>query len=369
MLTAVLSVITPRRSELPGPRHARDPRRRHWGLAVFLVIVLVIGVAVFGVMNYLGSCKSGEGPHDRVRVTIPEGTSANEVVDILHEAGVLKCGGFVGKALMRNEDRAGSIRAGTYALTTNMTIDQVLDVVTKKPPVVVKKELPIPEGYRITQIAERVHEKFPSIPAKQFVKRAMNGPYALPPFLPKDAPGPEGFLFPATYLVPVDGVTADAIIRDMIERFDQSAGALPWGNAKKLGVNLYEIVTIASMIEKEAGINEDRPLISAVIYNRLEAGMQLGIDATLLYDDPTPDDGELTADDLESDSPYNTRVHTGLPPTPIASPGDASLEAALSPAKVDYLYYVACEKDGPGKSRFSSSHNEFLHDKSECLGG
>jgi UPF0755 protein len=336
---------------------------------VFLVIVLVIGAAVFGVMNYLGSCKSGDGPHDRVRVTIPEGTSGGEFVDILHEAGVLKCGGFIGKALMRNEDRANSIRAGTYTLTTNMTIDQVLDVVTKKPPVVVKKELPIPEGYRITQIGERVHEQFPQIPAKQFVKRAMNGPYSLPPFLPKDAASPEGFLFPATYLVPVDGVTADAIIRDMIDRFDQSAGALPWQNAKKLDVSPYEVVTIASMIEKEAGTDEDRPLISAVIYNRLEAGMQLGIDATLLYDDPTPDDGELTASDLESDSPYNTRVHTGLPPTPIASPGDASLEAALSPAKVDYLYYVACEKDGPGKSRFSSSHDEFLHDKSECLGG
>jgi UPF0755 protein len=102
-----------------------------------------------------------------------------------------------------------------------------------------------------------------------------------------------------------------------------------------------------------------------VIYNRLAKGMTLGIDATLLYDDPTPD-GRLSASDLTSKSPYNTRIHTGLPPTPIASPGLPSLRAALEPANVPYLYYVLCGADG--HHRFSVRYARFLHDKAVCLG-
>jgi UPF0755 protein len=362
-----LSVVTSRRSALPGPRHSRDRGRRHWGLVVFLVICLIVGGLTAYVLNYVSGCKSGDGPHDDVSVTIPEGASGGDVVDILHEAGVMKCGGVIGKFLMRNDDRKTQIRSGDYTLQTNMTLDQVLTILTRQPDVVEKQELPIPEGFRLTQIADRVNEIF-DIPPKRFLDRAEGGGYVLKPYLPKDAGSPEGFLFPAIYDIPVEGVTADKIIRTMIDRFDVAADGLDWGNAKKLGVTPYEIVTIASMIEKEAGTAEDRPLVAAVIYNRLENGMQLGIDATLLYDDPTPGDGMLTDSDLDSDSPYNTRVHTGLPPTPIASPGESSLEAALDPAHVDYLYYVACPKDGKGKSRFSKTNAEFLHDKSECLG-
>jgi UPF0755 protein len=104
-------------------------------------------------------------------------------------------------------------------------------------------------------------------------------------------------------------------------------------------------VTIASMIEREAALDRERPIIAGVIYNRLKIGMNLGIDATLLYDDPTPD-GQLSFSDLEYDSPYNTRLNPGLPPTPIASPGRASLEAALNPADTPYLFYVLCGADG-----------------------
>ena len=119
------------------------------------------------------------------------------------------------------------------------------------------------------------------------------------------------------------------------------------------------------MIEREARVPGDRPKIAAVIYNRLAAGMSLGIDATLLYDDPTPD-GQLSASDLRSHSPYNTRLHAGLPPTPIANPGLPSLRAALQPADVPYLYYVLCGADG--HHRFSVHYSVFLHDKAVCLG-
>jgi uncharacterized YceG family protein len=119
------------------------------------------------------------------------------------------------------------------------------------------------------------------------------------------------------------------------------------------------------MIEREARVPKDRALISAVIYNRLKDRMTLGIDATLLYADPTPD-GKLSSSDLHYDTPYNTRIHAGLPPTPIANPGRASLMAALDPAHVKYLYYVLCGADG--HHRFSSSYQRFLSDQAHCLG-
>ncbi len=119
------------------------------------------------------------------------------------------------------------------------------------------------------------------------------------------------------------------------------------------------------MIEKEYGVEADGPLISGVIHNRLRLGMTLGIDATLQYVDPDPSNG-LTESDFHIDSPYNTRIHTGLPPTPIANPGRASLEAALNPAHVDYRYYVLCGADG--HHAFSTSYDQFLRDKARCLG-
>ena len=151
----------------------------------------------------------------------------------------------------------------------------------------------------------------------------------------------------------------------LLEEFDEQVRDLPWHNADELGVTPYEIVTIASMIEREASIPEERPLVAAVVYNRLEIGEILGIDATLRYIDPNPDDG-LTESDLAIDSPYNTRLYEGLPPTPIANPGIDSIRAALEPADSDVRYYVLCGDDG--SHEFSSDYERFLADKERCLG-
>jgi UPF0755 protein len=121
------------------------------------------------------------------------------------------------------------------------------------------------------------------------------------------------------------------------------------------------------MIEREAARDDERRTIAGVIYERLRRGMTLGIDATLLYDDPSPD-GQLTTPDLETDTPYNTRINAGLPPTPIASPGRASLEAALTPRQTPFLYYVLCPKEGDGVHRFAETYDEHLANVGECLG-
>ena len=140
--------------------------------------MLLVGGLTAYTLNYVGNCKSGEGPHTDVQVTIPEGASGGDVVDILAEAGVMKCGGVIGKFVMRNDDRSNQIRSGDYTLQTNMTIDQVLTILTKQPDVVERAELPIPEGFRLTQIADRVHEVF-DIPAKRFLARAESGSSAV----------------------------------------------------------------------------------------------------------------------------------------------------------------------------------------------
>jgi UPF0755 protein len=325
-------------------------------------LVLVGGVVAAGA--YYGYCKGSEGPRRPVSFTVPEGQSGGEVVSELADRGVIRCGGLVGRMLLRATGRSGDIQAGDYELTTNMTLDQAVEVLSTPPPALPTVDITIPEGYRLTQIADRARGDL-GISPDRFLELAMSGDYSLPPYLPSGSSSVEGFLFPKTYEFVKGEATADGLIRRMLDQFDTEAGALPWGNAKDLGVTDYEIVVIASMIEREASVASDRPKIAAVVYNRLARGMTLGIDATLLYDDPTPD-GQLSASDLEHDSPYNTRINPGLPPTPIASPGLPSLRAALSPADVPYLYYVLC--GAGGRHRFSTDYDTFLHDKAECLG-
>ena len=190
-------------------------------------------------------------------------------------------------------------------------------------------------------------EQQTGVPASVFATTAESGRYALPPYLPKGR-STEGFLFPDTYEFVRKGLDADAIIHRMLEQFDTEATDLDLtAGAKALGLTPYQVVIVASMIEREAQVEQDRATIAGVIYNRLDAGQTLGIDATLLYDDPTPD-GKLSTADLAAASPYNTRINAGLPPTPIASPGRASLEAALHPEQTDYFYYVLCPPDGSG---------------------
>ena len=174
-------------------------------------------------------------------------------------------------------------------------------MLTTPPPKIPTEELVIPEGLRLTQIAEKVQKDL-EIPAKRFLKEAQSGRYVLPPYLPEGTATPEGFLFPKSYEFVKKGLSARVVARKLLEQFGTEAEALPFDRTKELGVTPYELVIIASMIEEEAGVDRDRRLIAGVIYNRLEMGMALGIDATLLYDDPTPD-GELSSSDIATRHP------------------------------------------------------------------
>jgi UPF0755 protein len=345
-------------------RAERTRRSRRLSLVVVLVLLAAIGWGVYAALGYYAECKeAAPGPRRPVTVTVEDGATGEQVVEELHEHGVTPCGGFVGNLLLRGTGKADEIRAGSFELTTGMTLEAALDVLTTPPPEVPTVELVIPEGLRLTQIAERVQRHL-DIPARVFLKEVRSGRYVLPPYLPERTESPEGFLFPKTYDFVEEGLTARLVATRLLDQFRIEAEKLPFDRTEQLNVSHYELVIIASMIEEEAAVDRDRRVIAGVIYNRLRIGMELGIDATLLYDDPTPD-GELSSSDLEFDSPYNTRINAGLPPTPIASPGEESLLAALDPASTEFLYYVLCGKDGHHKfARTLAEHNRNVD---ECL--
>ncbi|MGZ8605386.1 MAG: endolytic transglycosylase MltG [Actinomycetota bacterium] len=332
----------PPRTDSPPGRH-RPERRGNWGLRVGLVLVLILaGLGIAGV-RYYDWCQGASGPREPVAFRVDEGQGGSQIVDALHEQGVVRCG-LVSKWLLRRSGLESAFRSGSFDLTTNMTPDEAFAALTEPAPAVPTVRLTIPEGFRLTQIAARVQEEL-GIPAGRFLNELEEGGRSLPPYLPEDAPSLEGFLFPETYEFVEGGTKAADVIERLMAQFEDEVASLPWENAEDLGVTPYEIVTIASMIEEEAAVEEERAVIAGVIYNRLDEEMVLGIDATLLYDDPTPD-GQLSFSDLEADTPYNTRINAGLPPTPITNPGLASLRAALEPADTPFFYYVLCGEDG-----------------------
>ncbi len=332
----------PPRGEIAPGRHRADRRSRR-GFVVVLIVSLLVVAAGVGAVGYYSWCQGASGRPEPVAFEVAEGANGSQIVDALHEQGVVRCG-MVTKWLLRRSGLESEFRAGSFELTTNMTPDAAFEVLTTPPEAIPTVRLTLPEGYRLTQIADRVEETL-GIPARRFLKASERDDWVLEPYLPADASSIEGFLFPETYEF-IEGQTKPGdVIRKLLDQFETESQTLPWDNAAELGVTPYEIVVIASMIEEEAALERERALIAGVIYNRLELGMTLGIDATLLYDDPTPD-GQLSFSDLEFDSPYNTRINPGLPPTPIASPGRASLEAALAPAETDFLFYVLCGADG-----------------------
>ncbi len=211
----------------------------------------------------------------------------------------------------------------------------------------------IPEGFRMEQTLARIAERT-DIPLAD-LQAAAARPEQLG--LPSYAKSLEGFLFPATYQVD-PGTTAVEVLRTMVTRFEQSAQSLGLEQkARALGLTPYEVVTVASLIEREVRFDDELPKVARVVYNRLEQGETLGIDAAILYGLGRTS-GELRQSELDRVTPYNLRKVRGLPPTPIASPGEKTIEAALNPEGGDILFYVLSSKDGRSTfTRTLAEHN------------
>jgi UPF0755 protein len=351
-------------------RHER--RRRRITLVVVLVLfVLLVGGVAAAVDYYRGCREAPPGDGRRVTFEVAEGTSGEQVLDELYREGLVSCDGFVGNLLLRGTGKASQIRAGSHELIVGMNLDEILDVLTAPPPTVRTVTATFPEGLRIaTPVPDRSDisgevEAQLGLSAERFTVLTESGRFGLEPYVEAGEPL-EGFLFPKRYEFRKRGLDERTVLQAMLEQFRTEAEALELvDRAEALDLTPYEVVVLASMIEKEYRVDEDGALISGVIHNRLRIGMTLGIDATLLYEDPTPD-GQLSSADLEADTPYNTRLHAGLPPTPIASPGGKALEWALAPAETEFLYYVLCSDDGA--HRFAVTYEEHLRNVDACLG-
>jgi UPF0755 protein len=319
------------------------------------LLLLLAGAGVFQALQWSAAReKKAPPPGQPVTITVASGQSSVEIGRALREAGVVdSVNRFRDVAEERGLD--GSLKPGTYKLVTGMSIDAVLDLLARGPST--GTPLTIPEGWTVAQIAARLAD------TRQFtrdeVDKALESKDLIVPYRPEGETSLEGLLFPETYGIE-DKDSAESVLQDMLSQLEivmqrQDLSEIP------RGLNTYQLLIVASMIEREAKIPADRARIAAVIYNRLGIGKPLEIDATVEY---AVGHSKLTAKDLRSSSPYNTYTHKGLPPTPIAAPGEAAIQAALKPADGDWIYYVLSDKDG--SHAFTNSYQDFLRLKAEA---
>ncbi|MEA2435298.1 MAG: hypothetical protein QOG54_2755 [Actinomycetota bacterium] len=334
--------------------------RRGKIVAFLATVALLIAVPAGAGYVYLKSVGfyGSSDPGPVVEIVIPKGAGTETIGKILESKGVIKSS-FGFKLATIFGGGVEDVQAGRYQIHTGLTARDALDALTGEGPMSDEfVTVTFPEGSWLTDFADRLDDKT-DLSGQKFLDLVTSGEIESG-LRPKGIDTLEGLLFPSTYQIidRDDEVTvAERLVREME---DQAAEIGLEEKAGSLGVTPYEAIIIASMIEGEASIPEDRDKIARVIYNRLDQGIALGIDATILYalgEHKT----ELSGPDLEIDSPYNTRIVAGLPPTPIGAPGKASLEAAVAPADGDWLYYVLADCDG--HHAFSVEYNDFLADK------
>jgi UPF0755 protein len=276
-------------------------------------------------------------PAQQTDVIVPNGATFGQVASLLRERGVL-AHPFVFRLLARLRRVDSDVKAGEYRFPAHQTSDAVLQRLVRGEQFAVW--VTIPEGYTAREIAQTLASRSLGDAARYERTFLRSGGVGIDGAQTRSL---EGYLFPSTYLIPIDD-SPEAVASILVDQFRRELPADAERRARALGRSVPDVVTVASLIEREGKVDQDRPLIASVIYNRLRLGMPLEVDAAIEYTFPEHHD-VITKRDLAIDSPYNTYRHTGLPPTPIANPGKASLDAAFGPAKSDYLYYVA-KSDG-----------------------
>jgi peptidoglycan lytic transglycosylase G len=314
-------------------------------LKVLLTLVVLGAVALIGGGLWVNSQINPGGGGQEVIVTVPPGASTSRIASILDQRKVIKNSSLF-KLYVRFRGK-GPFEAGDYTLRQHESFSDIVATLGKGPKVSFKR-LTIPEGFTLQQIADKVGQ-LPGRSATAFLAAATSGAVHSK-YQPAGSTNLEGLLFPDTYFIdPKDDETA--ILRRMVTEFDQVAAEAGYDNAAPSGVTAYQAIITASLVESESKIDADRPKIAQVIYNRLQKGIPLQIDATVIYarGGAHRENGQVLNSDLQVDSPYNTYKVKGLPPTPIAAAGRASLRAALATEAGPWLYYVKFEADGTHK--------------------
>ncbi len=284
-------------------------------------------------------------------IQITEGMSFKAIASMLRNEGIIRYRGYF-QIIGRIQGISRKVRVGYYGLSTNMSLWEVLETLRKGR--IIEYEVVIPEGYNIYQIGWTLSGTPLVSDPQQFIKLVKNKEYVLS--LGIEADSLEGYLFPDTYFLP-KGIKLEDIPKRMVQRYKAVFVDNYHDRAVELGMTENQIITLASIIEKEAKVPSERKLISAVYHNRLKKGMKLQADPTCVYGTKAWVTN-VTREDLKRRSPYNTYLHKGLPPGPIANPGQGAILAALYPEQIDYLFFVA---QGDGSHYFS---NDFAaHEK------
>jgi peptidoglycan lytic transglycosylase G len=284
-------------------------------------------------------------------IQVQAGETLRQVTHSLADRGLLRHPHlFTAFGILRGD--SANIKAGEYVVKGDVSPNELLDYFVSGLSRFVS--ITVPEGFTLAEIAVRVEERELGR-ADAFLALAHDRDFIARLPLPVDSPPPslEGFLFPETYYFH-RGVGEAAVITAMVAEFNRRAAGILRERATQVGLTPYQALILASIVEKETGVAAERPLISAVFHNRLRARMRLASDPTVIYGLDNYD-GNLRRVDLLTETPYNTYKIQGLPPTPIASPGLASIQAAVSPAPVDYLFFVA---KGDGTHVFSRDYRD-----------
>lgn len=328
-----------------------------WAKAVLVLAViglLVAASAGFWVTKQVRGTSGGA----EVAVEVPLGSSTQRIAAILDDKGVIDNARLFRVYVQVRS--VGPFQAGAYTFKKKQAYGDVVKILERGPELEFDR-LTIPEGFTLQQIAARIG-KLPDRSADRFLELARSGTVRSQ-FQPPDSTNLEGLLLPETYDFDPDDDEL-AILQRMVASFDAAAVQVGLDQApQKVGLSPYEAVIVASMVEEESKIDDERPKVAQVIYNRLQKGWPLGIDATIRYalDRPTE---PLRKSDLAKDNPYNTRLHKGLIPTPIASPSRSALQATLAPEAGPWMYYVLIEKDG--RHAFAVTDAEFARYKAEA---
>ena len=349
------------------PRRRRGPHPAIVGAIVTIVIVLV---GFWGVDKVYQTMLEPVDPSSDTEwtINIPEGSSTAAIATILRQNNLLRDGlimGRISEYVFKNYSQRmeydGLFKYGEFTLRKDMSVPEIMEELMAGSVAANTKTFMVQEGWTTNQIARMLDEQG-VVREMDFFDEIQNGVFDFD-FL-ADAPVGfdrlEGFLYPETYEVYADATAHDVILK-MLSQFDALFKLEYYERAEQMGMTVREIVTMASIVEKESVVAAERPIMAGVFYNRIAQGIRLESCATIQFILGEPKEF-LTNADTQIESPFNTYLHEGLPPGPICNPRMASIEAALFPAEHDYIFFVL-SPDLDGSHRFSSDYNEFLANK------
>ena len=332
-------------------------------VTLLIGLVVLLGVGVGGAALWVNrQLDPPGGPGATLSIEIPSGATSDDIGKLLADEGVISSDFVWGWYLRLNG--GGPFEAGEYELATNSAIARVVDVLDAGPRPISERSFTMPEGLSVPEALARLASTEDGLGLDQAaMQQLLDDGEIVSAVLGPEIPSNEGILFPETYRVAA-GADARTVLQRMVNQLDATFADLNVQSAQeRFNLSPYEILIVASLIEEETKVSDERAMVAQVIYNRLRQGIPLGIDATSRYEAELAGRGR-DAIDFTSDSPYNTRRVQGLPPTPIAAPGRASIEAALNPADGPWIYYVL--EDAAGHHFFTESNREFINAKNRC---